>query len=573
MSSELGTVENPRKWRFSWEAQSQIPTLRLFLFDSYTKPSIQCQNLKVHLNLSQSLLLLSWFQGLQVSLRVPIPRVLLDHESPVSFKAFDDHIEVKLVLLLPVDHPIVSSFDSVLNSSQGLENTFDDASKPLEMDSDLKSLSCSEGVHFYCRSCSFKLTKTPLRHFVEMPSVDWREVADNWFGTCCCSFGGVSEKLVNGYANSYTCAKGMCHLSSTTVTLCKDDLAEWKFPDPVGCQRYDPELDFNGNNRFIEASIDSRNNCGRVITCDDPSEEMHACDESRFMHFKDENVAAKVRCKVTEDETNDDASFPLLPESEDSDLSKDVASAPGCCVHIKSHVPNHVDEDCTHQASETKEIKENQKSFLNGFLGNIFMVRSFNYSVDVEWIEYVCPQCSSLLGAYPYGNGYAPVDFGVRLFKCYVSSCLPVSGSGDLFRKYTLERMFANQLLESAKEESSYRTVVRDLKTKSPLLQIVLLNPNSWSCSGYCVAAEGNTGPVSKMDLYPVIKVLFSDCSKSTESQSRMIEDWETKNLADEVFMLTRQIEELINFLVSGKDLLPPSCSFLQGLSLSSMQR
>lgn len=135
MSSELGTVENPRKWRFSWEAQSQIPTLRLFLFDSYTKPSIQCQNLKVHLNLSQSLLLLSWFQGLQVSLRVPIPRVLLDHESPVSFKAFDDHIEVKLVLLLPVDHPIVSSFDSVLNSFQGLENTFVDASKPLEMDS------------------------------------------------------------------------------------------------------------------------------------------------------------------------------------------------------------------------------------------------------------------------------------------------------------------------------------------------------------------------------------------------------------------------------------------------------
>ena len=52
-----------------------------------------------------------------------------------------------------------------------------------------------------------------------------------------------------------------------------------------------------------------------------------------------------------------------------------------------------------------------------------------------------------------------------------------------------------------------------------------------------------------------------------------MIEDWETKNLADEVFMLTRQIEELINFLVSGKDLLPPSCFFLQGLSLSSMQR
>ncbi|KAL1074155.1 hypothetical protein V6Z11_D11G270200 [Gossypium hirsutum] len=34
------------------------------------------------------------------------------------------------------------------------------------------------------------------RNFVEMPSSDWREVADNWFGGCCCSFGGISEKLV-----------------------------------------------------------------------------------------------------------------------------------------------------------------------------------------------------------------------------------------------------------------------------------------------------------------------------------------------------------------------------------------
>ncbi|KAM4128016.1 hypothetical protein ACJW30_02G133800 [Castanea mollissima] len=134
--------------------------------------------------------------------------------------------------------------------------------------------------------------------------------------------------------------------------------------------------------------------------------------------------------------------------------------------------------------------------------------------------------------------------------------------------------MFASQLLESAEDESTYRTVVRDVKTKSPLLQIVLLNPNSWSCTGFCVAAEGaNTGPISKMDLCPVMKVLFSDCSKNTDFHSRMIKDWETKNLADEVFMLTRQIKELIKSLVSGKDLLPPSCSCLQGLSLSSIQR
>ncbi|TYI76670.1 hypothetical protein E1A91_D06G092500v1 [Gossypium mustelinum] len=44
-------------------------------------------------------------------------------------------------------------------------------------------------------------------------AIDWREVADNWFGGCCCSFGGISEKLVTRFANSYRCAKDMLLLS------------------------------------------------------------------------------------------------------------------------------------------------------------------------------------------------------------------------------------------------------------------------------------------------------------------------------------------------------------------------
>ena len=60
---------------------------------------------------------------------------MLDPESLLSFTTFNDDIQVKLALLLPVDHSIVSSFNSVLNFSQGLENASFDASKPLEMDS------------------------------------------------------------------------------------------------------------------------------------------------------------------------------------------------------------------------------------------------------------------------------------------------------------------------------------------------------------------------------------------------------------------------------------------------------
>lgn len=90
-------------------------------------------------------------------------------------------------------------------------------------------------------------------------------------------------------------------------------------------------------------------------------------------------------------------------------------------------------------------------------------------------------------------------------------------------RKYTLEKMFASQLLECAKDELSFRTVVRDLKTKSPILQIVLINTNFWSCTGDCLAKEGKEEPVPKIDLHPVIKVLFSQCSSSTDSQIRLV--------------------------------------------------
>lgn len=512
MSSELGSSENPRKWRYTWEAQSHIPTLRLFLFNTFTNPKKRCKNLKIVLNLEESLVLVSWFEDTEVTLRVPIPRVLVDVETPLCFRTLDDHVEVKLVLLLPVDHPIFSELDFALNLSEDeLDNISLDVSHPLSMDSDVKILSSMGGVHFYCRSCSTKLTKSPISHFVEMPSANWREAADNWFGSCCCSFGGASEKLVTRYMNSYSCADGTCLLNNTSIILSKDDLVQCKFPDRDGSQ----------NSKF-ETAIDGTN--GLVKT------------------------------------TRDD-----FDGKESRVLNRDNVD---CCSHDVSVTCSNGQELTT-----TIELSDNQKSLLNGFLGDLFMVRSSYLSKDVEWIEFVCPGCSSLLGAYPCGNGHSPLDGGVRLFKCYISTFSPVGGSSDVFRKYTLERMFTNQLMESAKDELSFRTVIRDLRSKSCVLQIVLLNPNSWYCSGYCWGKEGSVEPVLKFDMCPVTKVLFSVCSESVESQSRMIEEWVAKNEADEVYMLRGQIEELIESLESAKDLLPSSFAFLQDLPLSSLHR
>ncbi|XWS45471.1 hypothetical protein CRYUN_Cryun15aG0139600 [Craigia yunnanensis] len=561
----MSNLENPRKWRFTWETQSHSPNLRLFLFDSQTKPSLQCKNLKVQLNISQSQLLVSWFKEEgkeEVSVRVPIPRVLIDSESPVSFRALDDHIEVKLVLLLPVDHPIVSSFDSVLNSSENDDDVVEfDAANPLVMDTDLKNLSSMEGVHLYCRNCSTRLTKNPLRNFVEMPSIDWREVADNWFGSCCCSFGGISEKLVTRFANSYTCAKGVCLLNFTTVLLCKDDLVACKFYN--GTQEYQPGPDFASDYGLSEDMLTSQERMNDL--------------SGKFSSIHIKNDSVTTNALVTTEEANGHEIFSALPVS---DFSETETSVPGCCVHTADHMRNHVYEGGQHDVSETYSVEQNtskllanQKLFLNGFLGNVFMAKSYNLSMDIDWMEFVCPNCLSLLGAYPFDLGGAHIDGGVRLFKCYISTCSSAGGSGDLFRKYSLERMFTNQLLENAKDELSFRTLVRDLKTKSPLLQIVLLNPNSWCCSGYCLDTTSATESSLKLNLLPIIKVLFSDCGETTASQLRVCEDWITRNLADVVCMFARQVDELIQSLASAKDILPPSCNFLQGLPLSSLQQ
>lgn len=377
------------------------------------------------------------------------------------------------------------------------------------------------------------------RDFVEMPSVNWREVADNWFGSCCCSFGGISEKLVTRYTNSYRCAKGVCLLTLTTITLSKDDLVGRVFSDYDGTREFKDESDFNDGNSLTEAKQKS--------PCNHTSIEKV---ESKQLNYN--NLVANMEVNAAE-KGSDEVDSPV------------VTPIPDCCHHEESNVLHHLDRDCMHHTCGTYnldpkpvnsvDISDDQRSFLNGFLGNIFMARLSNLSADFEWAEFFCPQCSTLIGAYPCRNGCGPTDGGVRLFKCYVSTCLTaesgnllrlaycyvmpffdavsdfeifyisLSAQGSLtyaHREYTLERMFANQLLESANEESSFRTVVKELKTKSPMLHIVLINSNSWSCSGYCLGMEGTAEFVPKVELNPIIKVLFSDCNKSAESHLRL---------------------------------------------------
>ncbi|WCJ25024.1 hypothetical protein M5689_006938 [Euphorbia peplus] len=564
------SCKNPRAWRFTWEAQSHSPILKLYLFGSFAN----CyNNLDIQLNISESSLLVNWFRDddntALVSLRVPIPKLLLiDPDSILTFNAFHDHILVKLVLLLPVNHPIFSHFTL---TQDGPQNHVLDSIKPLVMDSDVKRLSLIKGVHFYCRSCSTRLTATPIRDFVEMPSTNWRESADNWFGGCCCSFGGASEKLVDKYADAYTCTKGICLLNSTAVTLCKDDLLGRKFADDLdGIQRYEREKDISGFNDLSKQQMTVFD-----ISCDNDNGNLLGADALRkSSELHSDNLCESIKCDVKESESNKLLGVPA------SEALENIASRLGCC-HLthsaQDYVETSLDEVSQHALAGLKTTKSieslvNRRSLLNGILGDVFMAKSYNHSVDIEWKQFVCPQCSTLLGAYPCIDGKLPIDDGVRLFKCYLSTSLPVGTTDDLFRQYTLERMFANMLMESAQEELSFRTVVKDLTTKSPMLQVVLVNPDSWCCSGTCFGSECSPESVPKLELRPAIKVLFSDCSDKI-SQLRVFEDWSKNNVADEVFMLPFLVESLIKTMTSKKELLPPSCTLFDGLSSSFMLR
>lgn len=258
-----------------------------------------------------------------------------------------------------------------------------------------------------------------------MPSVNWREVADNWFGNCCCSFGGISEKLVFSFAKSYTSTTGICLLNTSSVILSKDDLLGFDIPD--WSQKEDNELDLAFNN------INNTSRCkdNRIMSLHGQTKRMDDLDQrlKKICTLKD-NPSIEVNREMIDLDTLSQVS----PTLEDM---KNVPSTP------RHYIQDHDIKCCDHSGSEhsAKEqdssafgLLENQKSFLDGYLGNVFMTRASNLSKEVQWVELLCPSCSCLLGAYPCGSSNAVFDSGVHLFKCYISTYPDAAASKNIFR-------------------------------------------------------------------------------------------------------------------------------------------
>ncbi|KAL9229548.1 hypothetical protein vseg_005003 [Gypsophila vaccaria] len=556
-------TKNPRKWRYTYESQSHIPLLKLFIFSPKFNPIINCNDLAVNLIFEKSIVEFTWNNRQDslnsVTLVVPLPRVLVDLDSPLSYRVNDDYVEVKVPLLLPVDHPIVSSFVEDVMSGDGFEvfNSENEFLEPLSMESDFKDLSCKEDVDVCCRSCGFKLTKRSVRCLVDLPSVNWTDVADNWFGSCCCSFGSISEELVTKYVKLYKCTEGSCQLTPASLILCKDDVNGFETSLAQLHIRKCDDIPVDN------ISCKSDHDAGADVPCSTEGLASHdSSTKQSSMQIQLEEHAMNGKLKIRDGFLDETPSHTL----KGVDFSKDTSSEYHCCSHdaLKS-------SPADQKLNGSVDLQEEQKSFLNCYLGNAFLFGPSGLSKDIGWVDFSCPQCSHILGAYPCSDGPEPLDGGIRLLKCYISISSPSDVQDELFRKYTLERMFTCQLLESAKDELSFRTVVKDLTTKRSMLNMILVNPNTWCCSGWC--SEDIPESFVKIYLHPVVKVLFSHCSINDKSESSVYQEWESKHQANEVYMLKDVIRELMMSIDSAKDSFPPSFSSAQGFLLSYIPR
>ncbi|XP_020703622.1 uncharacterized protein LOC110114919 [Dendrobium catenatum] len=551
---ELEIPKSSRPWRFTWESLAHIPILRLYLFSPDVGDiSALCRFVEASLRLDRSLLLVSWHIGDEGAVSngrsfiwIPVPRVLINPECSVDVKAMADHIEVKLVLLLPVDHPV----ESEIWGSPGMDP---DRCLPLSLGSDIEKFS-SEGVNIFCKSCSAKLTRQPLRKFVEIPSMNWQEIADNWFGGCC-SFGSVSEKLVSKYLDTFDCKEGTCLLDRASVAVCEHDLEGAVLERTVS--------DFGM--KSSESNDTSSMRCDLVSSRAWSDTSAHEVDSS--------SNSNQLGLVGTQNDINMDclkANLNNFSLNNEKSLSESIVERTSkcdfhCCIAEKVQHAGGTEYEASIAACNAQQSLK--------VYGSGFMVTSANLSNDVECVEFSCRNCSSPLGSYSCVQGTtAPVVGGVRLFKCYISTSVSTGAPDDAFKTYTLESIFTNLLIEGAQEELSFRTMVCDLRTRFPMLQIVLLNSRAWCCSGHCYENAATRG-LPAIHMQPVVKVLFSDCSASTDANSVVAKDRSVRNGTEEVYMMNREIEGLTRSLKSSIAKLPHSCSSLQGMSLSFLGR
>jgi hypothetical protein len=283
---------------------------------------------------------------------------------------------------------------------------------------------------------------------MEMPSVNWEDVADNWFGGCCTSFGGAGEKLVAQFINAYGRLEGTSLLDTTAVTI-ETDYLEADLVAQIACSA---SSDFSAMEEAIsDVSVGQGHASGKTKL--NNSEEQanitttHAQAQPPFILEKGHSVSSRETNGATlrtdqsgtcemeigidanlEKPKNDSCVEKMEESSKEVHLSL-VDPCHDCCVNEY----NGKAED--NQKKQTVlETKRDYKLTKTISLGSGFIVKASNLLNEFEWVELLCGRCLSPLGSYPSQGSLVPADGRLRLFKCYTSTELPVMGPRDVFR-------------------------------------------------------------------------------------------------------------------------------------------
>lgn len=285
-----------------------------------------------------------------------------------------------------------------------------------------------------------------------MPSLNWEDVADNWFGGCCTSFGGASEKLVSKYINAYGRLEGTTLLDATSIIIEKDYLET----DLVS--RIDnlvPSIDFVAlQEAMSNVTLESDHSTDKIKLSNSEEE---ACQEKEngSSHVQPTVLLEEIPCiDNTERTTENNGGTPLSDQcgtiqlnngvdenmdqtSQEADLFPVEDPCSCCCGSGDSGKAYNNTSEMPSRNSKVQTILENERDYKltkSISLGSSFIVKESNRLKDVNWVELLCSHCSSPLGSYPSQCSNAPSDGRVRLFKCYTSSDLPIGGPHDVFR-------------------------------------------------------------------------------------------------------------------------------------------
>lgn len=289
---------------------------------------------------------------------------------------------------------------------------------------------------------------------MEMPSVDWEDVADNWFGGCCTSFGGAGEKLVSQFINAYGRLEGTSLLDATAITVETDYLESDLVSQIAGSSL---SRDFVAMKEAIfDVTVGKDHTTGKIklknsekqakITFTHAQPPINLEEGPSVSSSETNGVSPQINQPVTSQlEADTDVYFEKSENDfcvENMGKSKEVDLSLGdlghcCCVNGS----NGKAEDNPSQMSlgndkkqNTLEIKRDYKLTKTISLGSSFVVKASNLLNEFEWVELFCGRCSSPLGSYPSQCSPVPADGRVRLFKCYTSTEIPVTGPHDAFR-------------------------------------------------------------------------------------------------------------------------------------------